>query len=433
MALTTCGSPLCPQFDSHIEAGSYRVAIEPRANLGLSYIPSKPIASLEDVHDSPIDGIENLRGRGLESVLWMHLTCLETHQNRRHNDMKPEYLQFPTLHQPLACRARLIYPESRLFNTTKRLLHLESPNIQTLYKWQGTVQLEKALAFEDNNEGFFINDDEDAAYLIETCSKFRGSIKGIKVETTGAQARGQLLSVLLRYIDSRKLTALSRKEAAVNKAHLEIATTVEREVTQLKEEERQEVECLRTAAGIALAGPTEQRSEIGQEEVEASNEAHIEGLEMNDWTLGRSDSTFPAMNDNLGDGLSEASFFHAPHQLPFWDDYLRKGSHAFRNAVESDPGSTEASTPEDESVEKAPSAAEDSSTESLRLVTPMVRFLQPDSEDTSSSSSDSPMQEVPLKDDDTFSEDCDSLDSWSDPDETLAAIGDNVGLATRIF
>lgn len=120
-----------------------------------------------------------------------------------------------------------------------KLLHLESPNVQTLYTWQRTVQLEKVLAFEDNKEDLFINDDGDAAYLVESYSKFRGSIKGIKVETTGAQVGGQLLSVLLRYIDSRKSKALSKEaEAAVSKGHLEFATTVEREVTQLKEEER---------------------------------------------------------------------------------------------------------------------------------------------------------------------------------------------------
>ena len=125
--------------------------------------------------------------------------------------------------------------------------------------------------------------------------------------------------------------------------------------------------------------------------------------------------------------------FHASHRPPFWDDYLTKGRNAFRHATEMVSGSTEVSTSEDESMEATPSEAEESSTESLHFVTPIVRFLLPDSEDTSSRPPDSPIQEASLEADDTTSEDGESLDSWSDPEETLAKIGDNVGLATRLF
>lgn len=86
------------------------------------------------------------------------------------------------------------------------------------------------------------------------------------------------------------------------------------------------------------------------------------------------------------------------------------------------------------------SKAQESSSESLRLDTPMVRFLLSDPEDVSRHP-DPPAQEAPLEDvqedlledDDTSSEDAQSLDSWSDPDKTIATIHRNVGLAQRLF
>ena len=70
----------------------------------------------------------------------------------------------------------------------------------------------------------------------------------------------------------------------------------------------------------------------------------------------------------------------------------------------------------------------------------MVRFLLSDPEDVSRHP-EPPAQEAPLEDvqedlledDDTSSEDAQSLDSWSDPDKTIATIHRNVGLAQRLF
>ena len=84
-------------------------------------------------------------------------------------------------------------------------------------------------------------------------------------------------------------------------------------------------------------------------------------------------------------------------------------------------------------METSPSEAEESSSESIPLVTPMVRFLVSDSEDVSPRSPDSPMQEAPFQVDNASSQEGESLDSWSDPDETIATLGENVGLAERIF
>ena len=109
------------------------------------------------------------------------------------------------------------------------------------------------------------------------------------------------------------------------------------------------------------------------------------------------------------------------------------GRNAFRHAAERELGPTEISTSEDESGEATPSKMEESSSASLRLDTPMVRFLVKDSEDTSLRSPDSPMPEVFGESGDSSTEEDESLDSWSDPDATLAGIHKNVGLAVRLF
>lgn len=107
--------------------------------------------------------------------------------------------------------------------------------------------------------------------------------------------------------------------------------------------------------------------------------------------------------------------------------------NAVLRATGLDADSAEASISEDSPTEITSSAAEESSTESLRLVTPMVRFLVSESEDNPSPSLDTPMQEVLSEADPTSSEEVESLDSWSDPDRTLATINKNVGLAVRLF
>ena len=120
-----------------------------------------------------------------------------------------------------------------------------------------------------------------------------------------------------------------------------------------------------------------------------------------------------------------------------WGDYLLRLRNAARRAAEPEADSTEASVSEDSTRDVASSDSEGSSSESLHLVTPMVRFLVSDFDDTSSQSSDSSVQEVPIEDpieaDETSSEDGESLESWSDPDRTLATISGNPGLAINLF
>ena len=115
-----------------------------------------------------------------------------------------------------------------------------------------------------------------------------------------------------------------------------------------------------------------------------------------------------------------------------WDDYLMRLRNAARRAAEPEADSTEASVSEDSTRDVTSSETEGSSSESIRLETPMVRFLDSSSEETSSRS-DSPMQEDPQEAEVTSSEEGESLESWSDPDRTLATMSRNAGLEMVIF
>ena len=279
----TCASPICPSFDRFIETGSLIISIEPEKNLALHYVPLEPVAGLDEVHNSPLDGNDNHRGRGKHNVLWFHLVCLEALCIHRHDPSDPDPFTFPTLIQPLAAESRRIQPDLRPFTGGIEPTHLKSPTLQTLYKWQGVVQLERALAFNDENQGFYINDDMDAAYLVEEHSKLRGELEGDQLEVTGAEARGQPLSMLLRHIDGRKAYVLRRKgEQIVNGGSVEFAMSLERRVQQME-------------------GAAEE--EAANDKRDLSEEAHIDGLELIPWTLSRLNSTTAAENANLDVGL----------------------------------------------------------------------------------------------------------------------------------
>ena len=107
--------------------------------------------------------------------------------------------------------------------------------------------------------------------------------------------------------------------------------------------------------------------------------------------------------------------------------------NAARRAAESEADSTEVPTSDGSPMEVTSSESEGSSSESLRLVTPMVRFLDSDSEDNSSRSIDLPRKEASVEAEDPSSEGGESLESWSDPDHTLATIRENPGLAMSLF
>ena len=290
----TCASPLCPTFNNYIGAGCIVVTIEPPANLALPYVPSSPRVDLDDVHDVPMDNWRNWRGKAEHDALWLHLTCLEAHCTSRHEPSEQGAFETPTLNRPLATECHLIHPDPRPFIAGTECVHIDSASLQALYKWQGVIQLEKALSFQDGNEGFYINDDMDAAYLVEEHSKIEGSIGGTRVEVTGAQARGQLLSVVLRRIGCLRTMAFQESaKYEIMRGSVEFAMSVDRRIEQIKESSRQETH----------RRPTPERRNADEIETGHIDQCHIEGLEMIEWTLSRPYSSTAAENENLGDGL----------------------------------------------------------------------------------------------------------------------------------
>ena len=145
----------------------------------------------------------------------------------------------------------------------------------------------------------------DAAYQH---SKLKGTIEGVRVEVTGAQARGRPLSVLLRHIDCLKTIALQKTaQPANNHGYVEFAMSVDRRVEELSEFSGEEMD---NDAGDQRMGAIHIRTQRATEgwetrriETGANDEHHIERLEIIPWTMSRPYSRVAAENDNLGDGL----------------------------------------------------------------------------------------------------------------------------------
>lgn len=96
--------------------------------------------------------------------------------------------------------------------------------------------MENSFAFQDGNDEFYINDDIDAAYLVEEHSKLKGTIEGVRVEVTGAQAHGRPLSVLLRYIGCFKTIAFRKEAEPANRhSYVEFAMSVDRRAEEMSE------------------------------------------------------------------------------------------------------------------------------------------------------------------------------------------------------
>lgn len=446
----TCALPCCLGFNRLMKSGEPCMSIELESDLRGTAKFRRPSATLAAVRMSPISGELNLRGRGETGCFRFHIACGEIVLSRSKYTKTPTSAQLPTASLPMGDYTNLICVEPYPTKPPGYEYQLEPPEIYSIFKWIAVVQAEKgAVGVEDQD--FWWKDGGLAAYSSQEQADFVGRWHGTSVELAAEQVKGHLLSTVLKRVKVSKKQALAHKIAQWNKKSQPKAAGV-------NERTKMDVARKNKEAGSPEQSITSEASEGSQgsvqEEIEVSLDDSKPTIREFRWHLGQpephrrrqyfSEDEEPSMegaspeeyyqgDSEIEDSLSETSSFHAAHLPPFWDDYLTKGRNAFRHATESVPGSTEVSTLEDESIEATPSEGEESSTGSLRLVTPMVRFLLPDSEDTCSRPPDSSIQEVSLETDDTTSEDGESLDSWSDPEETLATIGDNVGLAIRLF
>lgn len=148
----------------------------------------------------------------------------------------------------------------------------------------------------------------DAAYLVEEHSKLKGTIEGVRVEVTGAQAHGRPLSVLLRYIGCHKTIAFRKEAEPANRhGYDESAMSVDRRAEEMSEFSGEEMDSdagdQRTDAIYKPTQPAIEGWETGRIETGASDERYIGRLEMIPWTMSRPYSCIAPENDNLGDRL----------------------------------------------------------------------------------------------------------------------------------
>lgn len=104
----TSASPLCPSFDTCIEAGSIIVAIEPHDHLAMSYVPFKPRASLTKMVGSHLDGSNNWRRGGAQCVMVSSDVPRSAHHRTPRVFKEWGSSETPTLNQPLTAESQSI-------------------------------------------------------------------------------------------------------------------------------------------------------------------------------------------------------------------------------------------------------------------------------------------------------------------------------------
>ena len=188
----TCASPCCHNFDQPFKASELRFSIEPQKNLAHKYVSSRPLADLATVRASPINGELNLRGKGENGCLWMHLTCAEylgvglpEHIDRMRTEPRSS-----------------INPD---FN-----FKLEGPDAYSVLKWIAVVEGSKDLV-GSARRNLWWKDSGLVAYRSQQEFDHAGWWKGLRIEVTARDVKDQPLSAVLAYTSVLKERALKLK------------------------------------------------------------------------------------------------------------------------------------------------------------------------------------------------------------------------------
>ena len=124
-----------------------RVSIEPKENLTFHTTPYQPLAKLALVVASPaING--NIRGRGKENAIWMHLTCIENCISFLNNSLcrsnsttKVDYT--------IASSAHRVHHEERGDLNAAKSFRLDASSIEIINQWQSDREREElSVLFE---------------------------------------------------------------------------------------------------------------------------------------------------------------------------------------------------------------------------------------------------------------------------------------------
>ena len=188
----TCASPCCHDFDQPFKPNELRFSIEPQKNLAHKYLSSQPLADLATVRASPVNGKLNLRGKGENGCLWMHVTCAE-HLGVGH----PNHID----------RMR---PESRSSVNPNFSFKPEDPQTYAALKWIAVIEGSKdqSGAAERN---LWWKDDGLAAYDSQQDFNHAGWWNGLRVEAKAEDVRSRPLSKVLAYTNVLKEEALKLK------------------------------------------------------------------------------------------------------------------------------------------------------------------------------------------------------------------------------
>lgn len=237
---TTRAYPLCPSPNQVSPPGSYRLSFESGFKSDCKTIPREPLAGNQDVADIPKD----LRGRGVDGVMWFCLACFENLWDetgwpggpepptrppppRRSNPVYSgfpnvnEFLQgetdldenlfMPTLYRDLNLR---LSAEDRFHRPATGYYELSDPELKCFYKWKA-VHCHAQIMSSSFNRGFaeytgiakYYPEDEDGVgevYMNTSQEEFVGQMSVGKkriVEVDARDIKGKKLSEAMELLD----------------------------------------------------------------------------------------------------------------------------------------------------------------------------------------------------------------------------------------
>ena len=238
---TTCAYPLCPSPNQVSAPGSYRLSLEQTFKAERKTIPREHPAGDLDVADIPKD----LRGRGVDGVIWFCLSCFESLWDeagwpggpepptrppppRRSN---PVYSGFSNVYQSLPGETDLdpdlfmptlyrdlnqgLSAEDRFHRPATGYYELSDPELKCFYKWKA-VHCHAQIMYSSFHCGFaeytgiakcYPEDETGAgvAYLNASQEEFVGQMSVGKkriVEVEARDIRGKKLSEVMNLLDT---------------------------------------------------------------------------------------------------------------------------------------------------------------------------------------------------------------------------------------
>ena len=186
----------------------------------LKYVPHLPLADLAATCASPLLGEANIRGKGENQCLWMHVICAET----------MDLLQTKDIDR--------VQMERRVCPVPALNYQLDSIQRYSILKWLAVIQGEKTLIGIEGRD-FWRKDDGLAVYLSKQQYDHVGRWKNGRIEISAKDVRHQPMSAVLAYTQELK-ERVSRLEVESNSTiRLPQATTAKHRAVVFKRKARE--------------------------------------------------------------------------------------------------------------------------------------------------------------------------------------------------